>query len=60
MTTTFPRVYRSFAEFERAELSKLDDLYYRVDDMVDEMLKAELEDAEYEEPDDGILFDVVD
>lgn len=39
----FPRVYRSFGEFERRELSKLDQLYRSVDRMVDEMLLAELD-----------------
>ena len=52
----FPRVYRSFQEFERAELRKLDHLYGSVDDMVDEMLRSEL-DEEPVERDDGILFD---
>lgn len=52
----FPRVYRSFEEFERSELRKLDHLYGSVDDMVDEMLLAELEE-EVAERDDGILFD---
>ncbi|MCC6746304.1 MAG: hypothetical protein IT371_01515 [Deltaproteobacteria bacterium] len=39
----FPRVYRSFEEFERAELSRLDQLYGSITAMVDEMLSAELE-----------------
>lgn len=60
MATIFPRVYRSFDEFERSELRKLDHLYASVDDMVEEMLRAELdEDEEYEE-EDGILFDRID
>ena len=52
----FPRVYRSFEDFEKSELRKLDHLYSSVDDMVDEMLAAELDD-EKREVDDGILFD---
>lgn len=61
MATMFPRVYRSFEDFERHELRKLDHLYSSVDDMVDEMLRAELEDSDgYEERDDGILFDRID
>jgi hypothetical protein len=59
MATAFPRVYRSFAEFERVELSKLDTLYHKVDDMVDEMFRSELED-ERRDDDDGILFDRID
>lgn len=52
----FPRVYRSFEEFERNELRKFDNLYDSVDDMVDEMLLAEIGDDEPQR-DDGILFD---
>jgi hypothetical protein len=56
MANGFARVYRSFEEFERAELRKLDHLYGSVDEMVDEMLMAELEE-EREDREDGILFD---
>jgi hypothetical protein len=56
----FPRVYSSFEEFERAELHKLDHLYGSVDDMVEEMLMAELEEEQSSSDDDGILFDRVD
>lgn len=56
MSKVFTRVYRSFDEFERNELRKLDNLYESVDQMVDEMLAAELEDEE-ESREDGILFD---
>lgn len=55
--SVFPRVYRSFQEFERAELRKLDHLYGSVDDMVDEMLRSELDDESAGDRDDGILFD---
>jgi len=37
----FPRIYRSFAEFERAELRKLDSLRTTVDDMLEESLSVE-------------------
>jgi len=55
MSSMFPRVYRSFEEFERSELRKLDHLYESVDNMMDDMLLAELE--EDNKRDDGILFD---
>ena len=55
----FPRVYRSFEDFEKSELHKLDNLYHSVDDMVDEMLLAELEE-DARGDDDGILFDEID
>lgn len=56
----FPRVYSSFEEFERRELRKLDQLYGSVDDMVDELLMAEMEEEQSSSDDDGILFDRVD
>jgi hypothetical protein len=56
MNSVFPRVYRSFEDFERSELRKLDHLYESVDDMMDEMLLAELEEDRRGD-DDGILFD---
>lgn len=60
MSNMFPRVYRSFEEFERAELRKLDGLYDSVDDMMDELLVSELEDEDGGRGrDDGILFDEV-
>jgi hypothetical protein len=39
----FPRVYRSFADFERDELRKLDSLRTTVDDMLDEAFSDELD-----------------
>jgi hypothetical protein len=57
MATMFPRVYSSFEEFERQELRKLDQLYNSVDDMVDELLAAELDDDSQSQREDGILFD---
>jgi len=61
MANMFPRVYRSFEEFERAELRKLDGLYDSVDDMMDELLVSELEDEDRGRRgrDDGILFDEI-
>lgn len=59
MASLFPKVYKSFDDFERNELRSLDHLYGSVDDMVDELLMAEMEDDQYES-DDGILFDHVD
>jgi hypothetical protein len=56
MTSAFPRVYRSFEEFERSELRKLDHLYESVDDMMDELLLAELDD-DRRGGEDEILFD---
>jgi len=38
-----PKVYRSFEEFERDELRKLDGLHVSIDDMLDEMFADELE-----------------
>jgi hypothetical protein len=39
----FPRVYRSFEEFERDELRKLDGLHVSIDEMLDEMFGEELD-----------------
>lgn len=60
MQSTFPRVYRSFEDFERNELRKLDSLYGSVDDMVDELVLAELDDDGGRGDEDGILFDRID
>jgi hypothetical protein len=38
----FPRIYTSFAEFEREELRKLDSLRTSVDDMMEERFSEEL------------------
>ena len=43
MSVAFPRVYRSFLEFEREELRKLDSLRTTVDDMMEERFNAELD-----------------
>ena len=39
----FPRIYSSFAEFEREELRKLESLNTSVDDMVEERFAEELD-----------------
>ena len=36
-----PKVYRSFEEFERDELRKLDGIHLSIDEMLDEMFPAE-------------------
>lgn len=41
--SAFPRVYGSFAEFEREELRKLESLHTSVADMVEERFSEELE-----------------
>ncbi|HEX8952361.1 MAG TPA: transcriptional regulator [Polyangia bacterium] len=38
-----PKVYRSFEEFERDELRKLDGVHVSIDDMLDEMFAGELD-----------------
>lgn len=38
-----PRVYTSFAEFEREELRRLDSLHTSVDDLVEERFAQELD-----------------
>jgi hypothetical protein len=43
MSAAFPRVYRSFAEFEHEELRKLDSLRTTIDDLVDERFAEELD-----------------
>ncbi len=38
-----PKVYRSFEEFERDELRKLDGVHVSIDEMLDEMFADELD-----------------
>lgn len=38
----FPRIYQSFADFEREELRKLDSLNTTMEDMLDERFAEEL------------------
>ncbi len=47
MSAGFPRIYSSFAEFEREELRKLDSLRTTVDDMMEEKFTEELD---FDEP----------
>jgi hypothetical protein len=42
MRRGFPRIYQSFADFEREELRKLDTLSTSIDDMLDDMFHDEL------------------
>lgn len=46
----FPRIYNSFAEFEREELRKLESLNTSVDDMVEERFAEELDFGDGEQP----------
>ena len=39
----FPRVYRSFAEFEREEIRRLDSMHTSVDEMLEEKFHEELD-----------------
>lgn len=39
----FPRIYNSFADFERDELRRLDSLRTTVDDLLDERFAEDLE-----------------
>ncbi|HEX4420889.1 MAG TPA: hypothetical protein VH165_23395 [Kofleriaceae bacterium] len=43
MSSGNPRIYTSFAEFEREELRRLDSLHTSVDDLVEERFAEELE-----------------
>ncbi len=43
MSSGIPRIYTSFAEFEREELRRLDSLHTSVDDMVEERFAEELD-----------------
>jgi len=42
-SNAFPKVYRSFEEFERDELRKLDGLHVSIDEMLDDMFSDELD-----------------
>jgi hypothetical protein len=42
MSLGFPRLYNSFAEFEREELRKLDSLRTTIDDMLEERFAEDL------------------
>jgi len=43
MSAAFPRIYGSFAEFEREELRKLESMNASVDDMMEERFSEELD-----------------
>jgi hypothetical protein len=43
MSSGNPRIYTSFAEFEREELRRLDSLHTSVDDLVEERFAEELD-----------------
>ncbi len=45
-----PKVYRSFEEFERDELRKLDGIHISIDDMLDDMFAADFANAKSEQP----------
>ena len=45
-----PRVYTSFAEFEREELRRLDSMHTSVDDLVEERFAEELDFGQSEQP----------
>jgi len=46
MSLEFPRLYNSFAEFEREELRKLDSLRTTIDDMLEERFAQDLGESE--------------
>jgi hypothetical protein len=50
MSLGFPRVYNSFADFEREELRKLDSLRTTIDDMLEERFAEDLGDADGTSP----------
>jgi hypothetical protein len=45
-SNAFPKVYRSFEDFERDELRKLDGLHVSIDEMLDEMFGEEISSEE--------------
>jgi hypothetical protein len=45
MSLGFPRLYNSFADFEREELRKLDSLRTTIDDMLEERFAEDLGDG---------------
>ena len=55
MSAAFPRIYRSFAEFEKEEIRKLDSLHTTIDDMLEERFAEEVDGSDdFSGP---ILFD---
>lgn len=45
-----PRIYTSFAEFEREELRRLDSMHTSVDDLVEERFSEDLDFGRSEQP----------
>ena len=50
MSSGIPRIYTSFAEFEREELRRLDSLHTSVDDLVEERFSEDLDFAPSDQP----------
>jgi hypothetical protein len=50
MSSGFPRIYTSFAEFEREELRRLDSMHTSVDDLVEERFAEDLDFAPSDAP----------
>jgi hypothetical protein len=50
MSVGIPRIYTSFAEFEREELRRLESMGASVDDMVEERFAEELDFAQSDQP----------
>jgi hypothetical protein len=48
--SAIPRLYTSFAEFEREEIRRLDSLNTSVDDLVEERFAEELDFGQSEQP----------
>lgn len=48
--SAIPRLYSSFAEFEREELRRLDSMNASVDDMVEERFAEDLDFGQSEQP----------
>ena len=50
MSSGIPRIYTSFAEFEREELRRLDSMNTSVDDMVEERFAEDLDFGQSDAP----------
>jgi hypothetical protein len=50
MSAGIPRIYTSFAEFEREELRRLDSMHTSVDDLVEERFAEDLDFAPSDQP----------
>jgi hypothetical protein len=48
--SAIPRIYTSFAEFEREELRRLDSMNTSVDDLVEERFSEDLDFGQSEQP----------